>query len=112
MFKNPGEKIKIVAKVIFWITVIAAVIAAFVLGFDTYYSYYGSGFDFEPLYFFGLLIGYPMLAYIVTLFFVAFGDLVQNSQSIKDSAKKIENIPECKTTEETKKEIIEELPEL
>ena len=101
MFENSGEKIVKVAKVLFWITVIASVILAFVLGWSKeYHSYhYSSGGyysnEFHPVYFFSLLIGYPLVSYISTLFIIAFGELVQNSQKIKETI--AENKVEGKT---------------
>ena len=98
MFENSGEKIVKVAKVLFWITVIASVILAFVLGWSKeYHSYYfGSGGyysnEFHPVYFFSLLIGYPLVSYISTLFIIAFGELVQNSRRIKDATEEIKNM--------------------
>lgn len=101
MFENSGEKIVKVAKVLFWITVIASVILAFVLGWsEEYHSYsysYGGYYrnEFHPVYFFSLLIGYPLVSYISTLFIIAFGELVQNSQKIKETI--AENKVEAKT---------------
>ena len=89
MFENSGEKIVMVAKVLFGISIIASVILAFVLGWskEYHYSYYsGSNYEmvFHPEYFFTLLIGGPIVSYISTLFTIAFGELVQNSQEIKE----------------------------
>lgn len=39
LFSNPGAKIKRVSIVVFWITVCASVILAFVYGIDTEYYY-------------------------------------------------------------------------
>lgn len=93
MFENSGEKIKIIAIVLFWITVVASVILAFVFGWSEEYSYYYGRYErdvsFEPFYFFAFLIGGPLCSYISTLLLVAFSDLVQNSQRIKEVTKEI-----------------------
>ena len=91
MFKNPGEKIKIIAVVLFWITVVASVILAFVFGWSEHWSQYVGGYkEFEPVYFFTFLIGCPVASYISTLFLVSFGVLVQNTQHIKEMTEKID----------------------
>ena len=91
MFENSGEKIKKIAIVLFWITVVASVILAFVFGWSEKYSYisYKTYLTFEPFYFFAFLIGGPLCSYISTLLLVAFSDLVQNSQRIKEVKKEI-----------------------
>lgn len=97
MFENSGEKIKKISIVVFWITTIVSVVLAFVLGWErnyhSYYSFSGGYYtnDFRPLYFFAFLIGVPLTSYISTLFLVAFGDLVRNSQRINEVAEKMEN---------------------
>ena len=91
MFENSGEKIKKIAIVLFWITVVASVILAFVFGWSEEYCYYyrRDVSSFEPFYFFAFLIGGPLCSYISTLLLVAFSDLVQNSQRIKEVTKEI-----------------------
>ena len=90
MFENAGQKIKKIAIITFWIAVVASVILAFALGWEKeYHSYYFSsgGYyttEFNAEYFFGFLIGVPLVMYIETLFLVAFGNLVENTQTIKE----------------------------
>lgn len=89
MFENAGAKIKKIAIVFFWIAVVASVILAFVFGWSEYYSFYEWHKEFEPALFFPILIGGPLCSYISTLFLVAFGDLVENTQRIKELNEKI-----------------------
>ena len=91
MFENAGAKIKKIAIVLFWIAVVASVIFAFVFGWSEYYSHYDYKWhkEFEPALFFPILIGGPLCSYISTLFLVAFGDLVENTQRIKELNEKI-----------------------
>lgn len=97
MFENSGEKIKKISVIVFWITVIVSVILAFVLGWQEEYqsfSYFSGGHTekvFKPLYFFTFLIGVPVASYVSTLFLVAFGELVQNTQRINEAAEEIKN---------------------
>lgn len=91
MFKDSSEKIRIVPVILFWLTVITSVILAFVFGWD-------KG-DFMPAYFFPFFIGVPVSSYLITLFLVAFGDLMENTQRIKEACKAIE-----KEVKETKAE--------
>ena len=85
MFKNPGGKIKKIAIVLFSLSVIASVILAFVFGWTKSY-YDGPHFrvSFNAVSFFAFLIGGPLVSYVSTLLTIAFGDLVENSQRIKD----------------------------
>ncbi|MBR4780936.1 MAG: hypothetical protein IK014_06220 [Lachnospiraceae bacterium] len=82
MFDYPGEKIKTVSKVMFWLETITCVVLAFVLGIKE--GRYGDT-DFNAAIFFSFLIGGPLVAYISTLFLVGFGELVENS-SVKAAA--------------------------
>ncbi len=88
MFENSGEKIKKIAIISFWIVVIASIILACVLGWTEEYSYYGRRYNaFHAEYFFPIIIGGPLSAYISSLFLVGFGDLVENIQTIANSCK-------------------------
>lgn len=82
MFENPGEKIKKIGKIWFWISVVAYVILAFAFGWTEEYGYYGSYTKFNAEIFFPLLIAGPLVSYISAIFLVAFGDLVENARSI------------------------------
>ena len=89
MFTNPGEKIKKVSIVAFWLSVLAYIVLAFTIGADA-----GVGT------FILLLIVCPICAYLSTLFLVAFGELVVNSNKI-ESEKNSE--PVFKAEEESAK---------
>ncbi len=94
MFENCGKKIRTVSIVLFWISATASIVLAFVVG------------KASPISFFAMLIGYPLLAYISTLFLVAFGDMTQNIQHIKDVYEQSTVKTNCK--EEEKRENTEE----
>lgn len=76
MFENPGGKIRKIAVVLFWITVVIFVIAACAALIQE-----------EVSLFLSLLIVGPLTSYISTLFLVAFGELVQNISELKDKIK-------------------------
>lgn len=103
MFENSGKKIKGISVAVFWITVISSIILAFVFGWQEEYhpsSYYSGGRTvtvFEPLYFFTFGVGVPVASYVSTLFLVAFGELVQNAQRIRELNEEIAKVKEDKT---------------
>lgn len=72
LFNNPGQKLKVVSMVWFWLIVVAAVILAFT-------SCGLNRSDFYPIPFFGYLIGGCVGAYLTALPLYAFGELVENS---------------------------------
>ena len=73
LFNDPGNKIKAWAKVLFVIEVIAAIVAAFLKGWE--------GFDiFKPALFFGILIGGLLTAIIGNLLMYGFGELIKNTE--------------------------------
>ena len=84
MFENSGSKIKVLAKIMFWVLAVGSVIAAL--------AAFG-GFDFEEPLFYALFLGGPLVAYVVNLFLYGFGELVQNVQYMKYVAEKAENKP-------------------
>lgn len=92
MFENPGSKIKIFAKILFWITIVAVVIAAFSLGWTESYSRYYSRSEreFHAEIFFPILIGGGISSYLTCLFLSAFGELVENSGDISSRTYKVE----------------------
>lgn len=97
MFNNPGEKIKKFAKILFWILCIVFLVLTSVFGWD-WASYYK---EFRPGFFFGFLLGGPICSYILTLFLVAFGELVQNSESLKANIKAIKEQQQISQQKET-----------
>ena len=92
MFEEPGSKIKAFANILFWITIVAVVIAAFSLGWTENYSYYSrSQKEFHAEIFFPILIGGGISAYLTSLFLSAFGELVENSGNISSRTYAVEN---------------------
>ncbi len=89
MFNNAGKKIQLIAKIMFWVCVAAYVICGFKFGFTTYYT--GGRYsstkhtEFNGAIFFGCLVLGPVVSYIAALVTIAFGQLVENSQTIADS---------------------------
>ena len=75
MFKNPGEKLQILANIFFVLNLISLLILAFVFGWDRHRFYS----DFRPVVFFTLIIVGPIISYVECLAMYAFGELVDNS---------------------------------
>lgn len=82
MFEYPGDKIKAVSIIMFWLVSIASVILAFTLGINEIGS---------VKVFFGFLIGGPTVAYISSLILIGFGDLVENSSEALMLMKQLKN---------------------
>jgi len=93
MFDNPGKKIMQISKIVFWIVSLVSVILAFVLGFER--DYYTT--EFHAGIFFSLFFGGPIMNYVLTLFLVGFGELVENSK--KTNAAKVSEKTEVKAKE-------------
>lgn len=84
MFNNPGQKLKTVAYVLFWLGIIGSIILAFTFGFveeriSIHLSYTET--VFKASYFFGFLIGGILLTYIESLCLYGFGELIENTIS-------------------------------
>lgn len=86
MFEDAGEKIQLIAKILFWVSVVACVICAFKFGLYTYYTNYGydKHTGMKVGVFWGFLIIGPVISYMSSLVTIAFGQLVENSQRIAD----------------------------
>lgn len=83
MFENVGDKIKKVAIISFWIVTITSFILAFVFGIEEYYTGWGGcDYEFRAGYFFGFLLGVPLVEYISTLFLIGFGDLIETNREM------------------------------
>lgn len=91
MFENSAERLKKFAIALFWLSIAISVILAFVFGWETIEeTFYTRSYKvFHAEYFFTFLIGCPLVSYISTLFLVAFGDLVENAQRIKEVTEEI-----------------------
>ena len=89
MFENSGSKIKVLAKVVFWIETIGCIITAlsmFGLAADSYDGAFFVGIGFS------ILIAGPFAAWISALFIYAFGTIVENSEDSNDKLREIKNI--------------------
>lgn len=91
MFENPGKKIKIFAKIFFWVESVGGSIASIVWAVAEYEAI---------IAFLGIAISF-ISAYIFSLFFVAFGELVENSNAIAGKLKNGNNILRGTVTENT-----------
>jgi len=86
MFNNPGKKIKTLAKVMFWLILIACVISAVAIGASPYYV------DEEViLAIAGIVVGGFLVAYLSGLWISAFGELVENSTKLARHAEESKN---------------------
>ena len=82
MFNDPGTKIKISAKILFWVGVVASVILAIVFGWEEHYSGYSKIWtEFKPILFFSLLIGGPISSYLSSLLLYGYGCLVESNST-------------------------------
>lgn len=79
MFEDIGAKIKIVSKVLCWVGIIAAVIAAFVM--------FSLDEEVGGLLFLLFLIAGPLLSWINSLFVYGFGELIEKTTEIAESTK-------------------------
>ncbi len=77
MFDDPGGKIKNYAKILFWLEVITGFIGGIIV--------WVAIADFVGIFaFIGIIIGTTATAYIISLFLVSFGELVENSTFISN----------------------------
>lgn len=83
MFSEPGKKIKTMAKIFFWVEVIACVILAFSLGWVEI-NRWGDK-EFRAGIFFGFLIGGPLASYCSALLLYGFGELVDKISKIHNA---------------------------
>ena len=72
MFKNPGKRIKTLARFNFWFLLIGSIVAGIILLCT----------DYVPIGL-PLLLGGPCIAYVENLLLFGFGDLVENSSYLK-----------------------------
>ena len=86
MFDNPGQKIQMIAKILFWICVVGIGILVVTL--------IGAANDVDDFYIFLaliiLLIGLPSL-YLSYLFFIGFGRLIETSENCERKLEEIKN---------------------
>lgn len=82
MFKNPGKKLKVLANIFAFLIIAGAVIAAVVIAIPLY--------DRNPLYavlyILGGVLGGLLTAFLTCLTMYAFGQLVDDTQKIREAA--------------------------
>ncbi len=84
LYENPGQKIKTVAKILFWVLVAASIFLAYQLGCAHQYRYIlGYYRKFRAALFFPILIGGPLVSYAVSLLLYGYGELVENSKNVQ-----------------------------
>ena len=82
MFDNIGGKIKTVAKVICWLGIIASVIMGIIMIKQATGRYYNN--DEMVIAGIATIIGGSLLSWIGSFFTYGFGQLIENSESIKN----------------------------
>ena len=82
MFKNPGKRIKTLARFNFWFLLIGSIIAGIILLCT----------DYVPIGL-PLLLGGPCIAYVENLLLFGFGELVENSAINQPSQNDTNNNP-------------------
>ena len=88
VLNNCGSKIKVLAHIQFWLETVTCVVLAFVLG-EVKGSF--SNDSFQPVYFFSLLLGGPLISYVSSVFLHAFGELVENPKIIAENSQSSKN---------------------
>lgn len=88
MFNNPGTKIQKWAKVIFWISVVGALILAFFAGFEVD-DMVNPEHSFSLLKFIVTLAIYLPFCYLQALLLYAFGELADNSRKTAENIAKL-----------------------
>lgn len=87
MFTNVGRKIKVYAKIAFWIEAIIFVVCGIVVLVEAYWAE-------EVALGIGLIIGGPLTAWIMSLFIYGSGEMIEKICNIE---KKIADTPEQKS---------------
>ena len=94
MWDNIGEKIKILAKIIAWVGIIASIIGGLILIVQgvkiNQNSWNGSGGGLLILGGLGTIIGGSILSWISSFSMYGFGELIDNSEIIKSNTSKNE----------------------
>lgn len=81
LFDNPGKKIKTFAKISFVIKCIGAIITGIILFFVAMCE----GYEILALFSLAVLVFVPFVAYMMTIFIYAFGELVDKTNSINNT---------------------------
>lgn len=89
MFSNPGAKIKVFAKVLFWVISILCIVISIEFGWEeeTHYGIYHSytSREFKPEIFFPFFFGGPIGAYLQSLIMCAFADVVEDVKATREA---------------------------
>lgn len=88
MFSNPGAKIKVFAKVLFWVISILCIVISIEFGWEeeTHYLMYHSytSREFKPEIFFPFFFGGPLGAYLQGLIMCAFADMAEDIKATRE----------------------------
>lgn len=88
MFNNIGNKIKIIAKVNFWLMVLVSVICACYFGISESYYFYSRHTELTAVFWIFIIIG-PIVAYLSTVLVYGFGELIVQTSETKEYVKTI-----------------------
>ena len=90
MFNNVSNKLKVVAKIYFWVMVAVSVICALVFGINYTHSIFRTHNTINaclPIF----LIGGPACAYVTSLLIYGFGQLIENTGNGEEKEAEIKN---------------------
>ena len=92
MFKNPGAKLKSLAKVLFWFILVFSVLYAVNLCFFEPAS--GETGTLELITFFLLIVVSILSAWLSSIGLYAFGEMVENTHATREAVEKILKLEE------------------
>ncbi len=107
MFENSGNKIKVIAKVMFYIDVIVSIIAAIVYFVLSGITESASEVRLYIVLGFSILIAGPVISWIINVFIYGYGELIDKTCKIdqklssKQTVEKVEEIEEIIAVEES-----------
>ncbi len=87
MFNNSGQKIKALAVILFFVSIIATLVLSITTSIIR--DRYGDADGFRFLQFLGILVGGGLASFISSLFLYAFGDLVEDVSILRSSVSDI-----------------------
>lgn len=96
MFKNPGQKLKLLAKIVFYVLLFLPLVIGIVLIVSGLLDGVGGyGVTFPAVLFGILLLGIGLLnAWLSSILLYAFGELIEYTRAIKKDVEKIRKLEE------------------
>ena len=89
MFNNSGQKIKVLAVILFFVSIIATLVLSITTSIIR--DGYGDADGFRFWQFLGILVGGGLISFISSLFLYAFGDLVDDVSILRSCVSYIGN---------------------